>query len=374
MNSNEFSICLVARYVLRTRYVPAGRVLIIYGDNMKTLNCFKNFKCLAKECKNNCCIGWEIGIDSETEKLYREGTGEFFDRIRENITDKSPCRFIMDKEGRCPFLNSENLCDIIINLGEDKIPYICKNHPRFYEWVDERCEMGIGLACEEGTRILLSPDADTSLELCEIKGEGLSRILTLSREKIFEIIKSKSVPFKDRLIALLDFACELDDMIFSEDYEEIPDFLKNFKINPCLYEKKDITKDFIEVFKGLIPIDREWTSFINNLPLKAGKINKEDIIKYENLTVYFIFRYFLKGIYDNDILSKVKLSVISVIFLATISPTVYNVSLFSRELEYSEENLDFIISEIYENDIFSYEIITGMITFLFDEEQDSQNN
>ena len=191
---------------------------------MKTLNCFKNFKCIAKECKNNCCIGWEIGIDSETEKLYRSGNGEFFDRIRENITDKSPCRFIMGKEGRCPFLNSENLCDIIINLGEDKIPYICKNHPRFYEWIDERCEMGIGLACEEGARLLLSPHADTSLELGKIEGEGMSALLTHSREKIFEIIKNKTVSFKDRLIALLDFACELDDMIFSEDYEEIPDF------------------------------------------------------------------------------------------------------------------------------------------------------
>ena len=56
---------------------------------MKTLNCFKNFKCIADKCKNNCCIGWEIGIDSETEKFYRNGKGEFFERIRENISSKT---------------------------------------------------------------------------------------------------------------------------------------------------------------------------------------------------------------------------------------------------------------------------------------------
>ena len=38
----------------------------------------------------------------------------------------------MKKDGRCPFLNKDNLCDIIINYGYENISYICKNHPKFF--------------------------------------------------------------------------------------------------------------------------------------------------------------------------------------------------------------------------------------------------
>ena len=32
---------------------------------------YKEFKCIASKCKNNCCIGWEIDIDKDTYELYK---------------------------------------------------------------------------------------------------------------------------------------------------------------------------------------------------------------------------------------------------------------------------------------------------------------
>mgnify|MGYP006874698003 CR=1 FL=1 len=32
---------------------------------------YKEFKCIAGECRHSCCIGWEIDIDEETYKRMK---------------------------------------------------------------------------------------------------------------------------------------------------------------------------------------------------------------------------------------------------------------------------------------------------------------
>ena len=79
---------------------------------------YPEFKCIAGGCRHSCCIGWEIDIDPETLALYRGLEGPLGDRLRRNITGgESPCFALGDGE-RCPFLNRENLCDIILERGE----------------------------------------------------------------------------------------------------------------------------------------------------------------------------------------------------------------------------------------------------------------
>ena len=91
---------------------------------------YKKFKCIADRCTDNCCIGWEICIDKKTGEFYNSVEGDFGKRLRDNIQDGS---FVLCGE-RCPFLNDKNLCDIIINLGENSLCGICAEHPRYYGW------------------------------------------------------------------------------------------------------------------------------------------------------------------------------------------------------------------------------------------------
>ena len=49
------------------------------------------------------------------------------------------------ENGICPFFNSNKLCDIYIDIGEEHMCDICKNHPRFYEWFGDLKEGGMGL-------------------------------------------------------------------------------------------------------------------------------------------------------------------------------------------------------------------------------------
>ena len=125
----------------------------------------RNFRCIADKCKDNCCVGWEIDIDSATAEYYESVQGDFGCKLRSNIDKGKVCSFRLKGE-RCPFLNDSNLCEIIINLGEDKLCQICSDHPRYFEWYSHIKEGGIGLCCEEAARlIVLSEDGFSTYDV-----------------------------------------------------------------------------------------------------------------------------------------------------------------------------------------------------------------
>ena len=114
---------------------------------------FNEFACIGGACEDNCCIGWEVDIDDESLEVYNSVGGEFGDRLRRYMNDENSFTL---KNNRCPFLNDKNLCDIFINLGEDRLCDICREHPRFYNWFGDYTEVGLGLCCEEAERLLFS--------------------------------------------------------------------------------------------------------------------------------------------------------------------------------------------------------------------------
>ena len=86
----------------------------------------------------------------------------------------------------------------------------------------------------------------------------------------------------------------------------------------------------------------------------------------ENIAIYFIWRYFLKATFDEDVLSKIGLMAISVsviryLFLCewiesgnlSLDSCINIVRTFSEEIEYSEENLAELSDAFYELQDFS---------------------
>lgn len=117
---------------------------------------FDQFKCIGSACTDTCCAGWEIEVDETTAEGYLAEKGAFGDRLRREIGSEPGEYFFKLQNNRCPFLNKENLCDIFINLGEDRLCDICREHPRFYNWFGDYTEVGLGLCCEEAERLLFS--------------------------------------------------------------------------------------------------------------------------------------------------------------------------------------------------------------------------
>ena len=300
---------------------------------------YEKFKCIADKCKHNCCIGWEIDIDDETLKFYKSYKGEFGERLKNNI-EGNPAHFILAEKERCPFLNKNNLCDIIINLGEERICKICKEHPRFHNALPDRIESGLGLCCEEAARIILG-NADTLGFITE--GESIinDEIIDL-RDKAIKILQNRNKGITDRLneIFLLLFCKEME------------------KIN---------IEEWVDVFLGLERLDNEWTDIL--IMLKENIKNADFSgfsshmlsrqTEYEQFLVYVFYRHFANS-FDIDEAEQIcKFALISYNLIYSIGAVIFTINgefgfkkqvdicrLFSAEIEYSTENLYYILEKL----------------------------
>ena len=178
---------------------------------------YDRFRCIASRCTDNCCIGWEIGIDPAALADYQSQTGAFGDRLRAAIQPGDPPYFALTDAGRCPFLNSENLCDIYRQLGETHLCAICDQHPRFHNWFGAEKESGLGLSCEEAARLILfsAPPRLTSRQIEEAPDTTgapdpeLLAGLRAVRESAFALLREESLPLAVRLALLASLTQDL---------------------------------------------------------------------------------------------------------------------------------------------------------------------
>ncbi len=120
---------------------------------------YLDFKCIADKCTHSCCIGWEIDVDDEALKLYESVSDGYGNEIRKSIDFSETPHFRLSVGERCPHLDDFGLCRIIKNLGEGFLCHICREHPRFYNNTSVGLEVGLGMACQEASRIVLSSDS-----------------------------------------------------------------------------------------------------------------------------------------------------------------------------------------------------------------------
>lgn len=130
---------------------------------------YGEFFCKAGECNHSCCKGWEIDIDECTAAKYLEEKSPFGETLRENIIFGETASFKLTPDERCPFLQNDGLCRIILEKGEDFLCEICSMHPRFFTYYRELELAGIGLCCEKSCELLLSDDE--KLIFCSESGE-----------------------------------------------------------------------------------------------------------------------------------------------------------------------------------------------------------
>ena len=294
---------------------------------------YEKFICIADKCKHSCCIGWEIDIDEETLADYQSVEGEFGERLREGIEVKDGCAcFRLGEDERCPFLNENGLCDIILNLGEDRLSQICTDHPRFCSFWSDRTEIGLGLCCEEAGRIVLSQKEKTNLVVLQDDGEddGLTEeeeAFLCEREKIFAIVQDRSMNVSARIHSLCEkFGIDIPQRSFEE---------------------------WIDAFLSLEIMDGAWKALLceakeNEIPQEE---NGDFETAWEQILVYFIYRHVSDP--EQDVRKKIFFSVLGVSFIrglfayickrdgkADLNSLIELCRLYSSEIEYSEENTE----------------------------------
>lgn len=80
---------------------------------------YKKFQCIAGECPDTCCAGWQIVIDDRTRRNTEGQKGLLETGCIIPLTGRESC--FQQYEGRCAFLNDENLCDIYQEAGKEML-------------------------------------------------------------------------------------------------------------------------------------------------------------------------------------------------------------------------------------------------------------
>lgn len=352
--------------------VPAvSRLTFFSGGKMiyRSPDYCRDFRCIAGDCKDSCCKGWEIDIDPDTAAYYECVSGEFGERLRRSIRNGS---FVLDAEERCPFLNGKGLCDIYTELGRDRLCRICSDHPRYYEWFGSVKEGGVGLCCEAAAMLIISRD----MELCEEEtpdeeasgeyDEKLFRILLEARNGILALLSDSSISLSEAMCRSLDIAAEIQEMI---------DLPCKEADNSCGYN--EAVQDILRCFAELEPIDDSWLPRITACAEKAAALPAADSsleLYMRRLAAYFVYRYMLKAVYDGEVLGYVKFAAVSVLVIGLLcraegcrSPEECALAAkdYSKETEYSEENMADLIGRFRSEAFLSADVLKRLICGFF---------
>lgn len=342
---------------------------------------FDQFKCIGSACTDTCCAGWEIEVDETTAQGYLTEKGAFGDRLRREIGSEPGEYFFKLKNNRCPFLNKENLCDIFINLGEDRLCDICREHPRFYNWFGDYTEVGLGLCCEEAERLLFSDSKpltfveevtqDEDSDLLDDESEECEQMLE-ERKAIFSILQNRKKNIGARLKRLLLQLPYADEMLLLtvpilewDDPESIPKLDYNAK--PSTNTLKSSALFLIRFFGGMESLDETWPSMMKELEQNIDSLIDVDkaaefiqfmkgenrLYEYEHIAVYLVYRYYPEILFDGQIEAKILFAAASIclLFLMDLQcfqkNTAYTqqdrielVRRFSKEIEYCPENME----------------------------------
>lgn len=278
-----------------------------------------------------------MNIDEQTLTNYKGYEGEFSSALKSGINYKKS-KFRTDKFKRCAFLNEKGLCEIIINLGEKSLCQVCRDHPRFRGFFEDRTETGLGFCCEEAARIVLSFKGKIepimiSDDRAEIELDINERNLLQFREKALNIVQDRTVNINQRIENLLAL-CNAN--FLEEDFKKV-----------------------IKTFLSLEKIEKEWTK-------KLKSITKTSFDKStdKNLSLY-CEQFLVNGLYrhlsDAEDTMWVRARTIALIFGwwvvesiidlektdNLLETTIDAVRSFSAEVEYSQKNLDKLFNFCY---------------------------
>lgn len=315
---------------------------------------YKDFKCIAGDCPDSCCQGWEVDADTESLEYYKTLSSELEIKQRiDSVLSKDEFGntiFALKAKKRCPFLNDDNLCDMHIAIGGEHTPYTCRTFPRFiYDFGGTR-EIGISFSCPVAADMIYNLNSHLTFEE-EINADmpSLNDIdaqvfytLKKARKEAFEILFDDSKHLSARLNKLLELGVSVQKEL--EYYEEGKGSLS-----------------FFDAFRNPELINPEWEERVDNYKEQEIK----NTLYNENIAAYFIYKYFLLAVYDNDVLSKIKMAVIGVLINTYFGESAWTMHLWSKETEHSQYNMDRYKRLLKTEKCFSVEELSVRLCKLF---------
>lgn len=354
---------------------------------------YDKFKCIAGDCPDTCCAGWQIVIDEESLKKYQNFKGDYVWKVMACV-DWETETFRQDKDKRCAFLNKENLCDLYTNAGESSLCKTCREYPRHTEEFEGVREITLSISCPEVARILMEQmepvkfltEENEEMEETEDFSEFdpfLFSILEDARKEMVDILQDRNLPLKERVMLVLGMAHDMqgrinrsdmfacNDVIEKYTSEKAKTFIKRHLAQKSRAEEETLAREMFEKLYKLEVLRDDWETCLHKTQnilfftmresyaqLREDfetykKEHTEIDIHLEQIMVYFLFTYFPGAVYDGMVFAKAQMAayctwMVEHLWMAEwllngkvlkkqkMTNLLYR---FSREVEHSDENL-----------------------------------
>ncbi len=348
---------------------------------------YREFACIAGDCPDTCCAGWQIVIDEKSQKKYRKYPGAFGKRLKASIDWKEGIFCQSDK--RCAFLNDENLCDIYKNAGPDMLCDTCRKYPRHVEEYEDLREISLSLSCPVVAEMLLNhrepvrfltKEKPMAAEEYEEFDYMLFTKLCDTRELMISILQNREANIRTRIAMVLSLGHDLQRRIDGRQLFEADDLLERYAAVGAIarFEKRceayagsepAVTTPIWDSLCGLLDkpevLKEDFPAYRRErlgkrigdavgASAKEGAVREisEEAVCLEQLMVYFIYTYFCGAVYDEQAYGKVKFAVASTLLIRRLylgdvrcrerldkQAMIEAAYRYSKEIEHSDPNL-----------------------------------
>ena len=358
---------------------------------------YKDFKCIADKCPDTCCSGWDIVIDDKSMRKYEALEANLKAYVMDGINKKEQ---VFKRCGaRCAFLDENNLCNLYKKAGKESLCRTCSRYPRHFEEYGELVEAALSMSCPVAARMIIDRKAKDRFLIKENDKKSphakevdkkLLDVLLKVRKTAFEIVGNRSYSMADRIKNLMYLSGNIQPVLYEYErlgikrylkpcservlskLEEV--YIKQNNVNKTLKSIDRVSvrktkKDFFEVLSGLEKINDNWEEQVNHivntlyvdlsdeeyleLSKEFSSYMRDRQYEYEHILNYFLYTYFLGGVYDYNVHGMIKMSVISTIVIREMGMAVwlendkeFSVNdqikvayIYSRQIEHSDNNL-----------------------------------
>ena len=305
---------------------------------------FDTFRCVAGDCPDSCCKEWDVQVDDDAAAFYRGLPGPLGDRLRAVLKDEDGETVMTIIDRRCPMWRHDGLCEIQARLGHGALCRTCREFPRLTHDYGDFIEYGLELSCPEAARIILS--APVAFVTGEAPGgeagydEEAMAVLLRTRETARAILADEQRPVGQTLALLLLYGYQAQDEL--DGGAEAP-----FEPEASLEAARSFAANgdpvlMVDFFRDLEILTPQWAARLAS-PAPASWQRQ-----HLRLARYFVDRYWLQAVSDYDLVSRVKLTVISCLLIRHLGGDLRaTAQAYSKEIENDADNVDALLDAAY---------------------------
>ena len=346
-------------------------------------NYYEKFKCIAGQCPDTCCAGWNIDIDDESLDKYESVPGEFGECLRQAIDWEYGV--FQQKDGFCMLLDDRKLCRIYSHMSPDDMCRTCREYPRHIEeYLDER-EYSLSISCPWAAKLIAENEKlefviseQEEYDDFEEFDSELYDILKQARKQMFDWIQDDSIDFSTRHEYMLSLAEQIQDWIdggresaFTLNIQEnrsdaqmsMTDAYHHFKNQFYIFTELELQREdwadiLDDTWNALFEISKEEYLGLQNAFTEYLKTQTEIDLNHILLQVelYYMYVYFSGAVYDDMVYEKVSLVIFSVQWMVefimarwkmngeklSLEDIIEIIYKYAREIEHSDDNLEIL--------------------------------